>query len=89
MALELCIAAFAAFERHAGRRVLEIGRGAGADLMRFALAGARVTGVDLSPASLNLTRRRFETFALPADLRVADAENLPFPAARGPQNKGD
>jgi SAM-dependent methyltransferase len=79
--LEPCIEAFAAFERHAGRRVLEIGCGAGADLMRFARAGARVTGVDLSPVSLDLTRRRFEAFVLPADLRVADAENLPFPDA--------
>jgi len=77
-ALEPCIEASAAFERQAGRRVLEIGCGAGADLMRFAQAGARVTGVDLSPVSLDLTRRRFEVFGLTADLGVADAENLPF-----------
>lgn len=77
-ALEPFIDAFAQFERHAGRRVLEVGCGAGADLMRFAQGGARVTGVDLSPVSLDLTRRRFEVFALAADLRVADAENLPF-----------
>ena len=79
--LEPCIDAFAAFDRHAGRRVLEIGCGAGADLMRFAQAGARVTGVDLSPVSLDLGRRRFEIFGLSADLRVADAEHLPFPDA--------
>ena len=76
--LEPCIDAFAAFGRQAGRRVLEIGCGAGADLMRFAQAGARATGVDLSPASVDLTRRRLEAFGLSADVRVADAEGLPF-----------
>ena len=77
--LEPCIDAFAAFERQAGRRVLEIGCGAGADLMRFAQSGARATGVDLSPASVELTRRRLDAFGLSADVRVGDAERLPFP----------
>lgn len=81
-ALEPFIARYARFEEQAGRRVLEVGCGTGADLMRFARAGARVSGVDLSARSLALTRRRFELEALEADLHVADAEALPYPDAR-------
>lgn len=77
-ALEPFIGEYARFEEQAGRRVLEIGCGTGSDLMRFARAGAVVTGVDLSPRSLALTRRRFDLVGIPADLRVADAERLPF-----------
>lgn len=77
--LEPFIGAYARFEAWRGRRVLEIGCGAGGDLARFARAGAIVTGIDLSPRSLALTRRRFELAGLEADLRVADAEALPFP----------
>lgn len=80
-ALEPFIARYARFDAWAGRRVLEIGCGAGGDLVRFARVEAIVTGVDLSPRSLALTRCRFELAGLPADLRVADAETLPFPDA--------
>lgn len=80
--LEGFIERYARFADQAGRRVLEIGCGAGGDLLRFARAGARVTGVDLSPHSIALARRRFELVGLPADLRVADAEALPFPDGR-------
>lgn len=81
-ALEPFIERFARFAEQAGRRVLEIGCGTGGDLLRFARAGAHVTGVDLSPHSLALARRRFALAKLEADLRVADAESLPFPEAR-------
>lgn len=77
--LEPFIGEYARFTAHRGRRLLEIGCGVGGDLMRFARGGARVTGVDLSPRSLALTRRRFELAGLRAPLCVADAEALPFP----------
>ena len=58
------IPGFAQFERWAGKRVLEVGCGIGTDTMNFARAGAQVTAVDLSSASLDLARRRAEVFGL-------------------------
>jgi ubiquinone/menaquinone biosynthesis C-methylase UbiE len=70
---------FARFEEARGERLLEVGVGAGTDHLRFARAGAVCTGVDLSEASLATTRQRLLAEGLKSDLRVADAENLPFP----------
>lgn len=70
---------FARFEEARGKRLLEVGVGAGTDHLRFARAGALCTGVDLSEVSLETTRRRLLAEGLASDLRVADAEDLPFP----------
>lgn len=77
-ALEPFIPSFAQFERWRDRRVLEIGVGLGTDFARFARAGARVTGIDLTEASADLVRRRLELEGLEGDVAVADAEELPF-----------
>lgn len=69
---------FARFEDARGWRLLEVGVGAGTDHLRFARSGALCTGVDLSDVSLETTRRRIAAEGLSSDLRVADAENLPF-----------
>jgi ubiquinone/menaquinone biosynthesis C-methylase UbiE len=66
------------FERWRGRDVLEVGCGLGTEAVRFARAGARYTGVDLTERSIQLVSRRFEQEGLCAALRVADAEALPF-----------
>ena len=66
------------FDGYRGRRVLEVGCGAGTDLVRFAKGGAIVAGVDLSPSAVALARRNFEQQGLDADLREADGERLPF-----------
>jgi ubiquinone/menaquinone biosynthesis C-methylase UbiE len=58
--------------------VLEVGCGLGSDAINFARRGARYTGVDLTEASVELVRRRFELEGLTANLQVADAETLPF-----------
>ncbi|TMK77755.1 MAG: class I SAM-dependent methyltransferase [Actinobacteria bacterium] len=76
--LEPHIARFADFEGARGLRVLEIGVGLGTDLVRFVRAGANATGVDLTDRAVRLVRRRLELEELEADLRVADAEALPF-----------
>ena len=47
------------FEQSRGRRVLDVGCGAGTDLVRFARAGARVTGVDLAASSIALAETEF------------------------------
>src|SRR5687768_10441095 len=72
------IPGFADFPRWAGRRVLEIGCGIGTDTISFARAGATVTAVDLSPASLEIARKRARVFGLEPRIRFfqADAENL-------------
>lgn len=66
------------FPAWAGKDVLEIGCGMGTDLVQFARAGARVTGIDLTPRSVEITRQRFALYALPGKFQTADAENLPF-----------
>jgi SAM-dependent methyltransferase len=76
--LEPFIAKFADFESARGQDVLEIGVGLGSDFVRFARAGARATGVDLTDSAVELVRGRFEQEGLSCDLRVADAETLPF-----------
>jgi SAM-dependent methyltransferase len=69
------------FEASRGRAVLEVGCGAGVDLVRFARGGAVVTGVDLAPSAIQLAAANFAQQGLTADLRVADGEQLPFPEA--------
>lgn len=76
--LEPFIPEFAGFDAWRGKRVLEIGVGLGADHQRFAEAGALLTGVDLTARAVEFTSERFRQLGLVSDLRVADAENLPF-----------
>jgi 2-polyprenyl-3-methyl-5-hydroxy-6-metoxy-1,4-benzoquinol methylase len=66
------------FERLRGAEVLEIGCGMGLHTERMARAGAAVTAIDLSPTSIEATRRRLGLAGLSADVREADAEALPF-----------
>src|SRR3954467_15725916 len=66
------IPGFAQYERWAGKRVLEIGCGLGTDTMNFARAGAQVTAVDLSTASLELARKRAEVFWLQDRIRFIE-----------------
>ncbi len=68
-----------AFDGYRGRPVLEVGCGAGVDLVRFARGGAVVTGVDLAASAIDLARANFEQQGLQATLQVADGEHLPFP----------
>jgi SAM-dependent methyltransferase len=76
--LEPFIATYADFAGSRGKRVLEIGVGLGTDFMRFARAGANVTGVDLTQHSIDLVTRRLALEGLDGEVRVADAEALPF-----------
>lgn len=61
-------------------RVLEVAVGSGLSLAHY-LPDVTVTGVDLSPAMLDLARRRAAESGRAVDLRTADAEHLPFPDA--------
>jgi SAM-dependent methyltransferase len=66
-----------------GRTVLELGCGRGGLLLGLVQAGAaRATGVDLSPASIDAARDRFERAQLSdrAQLSVGDAARVPLEA---------
>ena len=76
--LEPFIPEYADFEGARGKALLEIGVGLGSDFVRFARAGARVTGIDLTEHGVQLVRKRLELEGLEGDVRVADAESLPF-----------
>jgi SAM-dependent methyltransferase len=66
------------FSSTRGLKVLEIGCGLGTDGAQFAKAGADYTGIDLTEASIELARKRFELAGLKGEFRVSDAENLDF-----------
>lgn len=72
------IAEFVPFTEMAGRRVLEIGCGNGADGVMFAQAGAHYTGVDLTEAAVAATRKHFAVMGLAGEFRRANAEQLEF-----------
>lgn len=77
--LEPFIPAFAKFEEAAGRDVLEIGVGMGADHVRFAQAApGKLVGIDLTPRAVALTRQRSIGLGLEPTVFVGDAENLAF-----------
>jgi len=65
--------------RYEGARLIEIGCGMGTDLLQFARGGARVTGVDLTPRSVGISRQHFRVYEMHGDFTLADAERLPFP----------
>jgi SAM-dependent methyltransferase len=78
-ALESYLRPFARFHEFAGQDVLEIGVGMGADHAEIASAGPRsLCGIDLTPRAIAHTRERLGLLGLRSELRVADAENLPF-----------
>jgi len=67
---------FADFPRWAGKKVLEIGFGIGTDAINFARAGAEYTGIELSPESLKICKKRFDIFGLTGNLKLGNVETL-------------
>jgi SAM-dependent methyltransferase len=67
------------FDGYSGRKVLEVGCGAGVDLARFAKGGAAATGVDIASSAIDLARANFAQQGLDGQFRVANGEQLPFP----------
>jgi ubiquinone/menaquinone biosynthesis C-methylase UbiE len=77
--LEPYIRDFARFWEGSDQDVLEIGVGMGADHLEWALSRPRhLAGIDLTPRAVSWTAGRLDTYGLKSDLRVGDAENLPF-----------
>ncbi|HEV2391617.1 MAG TPA: class I SAM-dependent methyltransferase [Verrucomicrobiae bacterium] len=67
------------FAQAKGKKVLEIGIGNGADGVMFALNGGIYTGVDLTEAALEATRKHFEVLGLDGTFQKENAEQLSFP----------
>jgi ubiquinone/menaquinone biosynthesis C-methylase UbiE len=67
-----------------GARILELGCGAGLTAVSLAERGFHVTGVDVSPAMVELTRRHVANAGLETGsivVQLGDAHNLSFDAA--------
>jgi len=62
------------YKRFGGKKVLDVGCGNGYVLSRFANEGAETYGVDLTPAAVELCRKRFAFMGLEGDFRVGNAE---------------
>ncbi len=61
-----------------GYRVLDVAAGSGNTALAAARRGARVTATDLVPGPLETASRRAAAEGLELDVRVADAQDLPF-----------
>jgi ubiquinone/menaquinone biosynthesis C-methylase UbiE len=66
------------FDSWAGKRVLEVGCGQGADLWQFAKAGAQVYGVDLTAKHCQITRDFVGVMDGHARVTQGNAVRLPF-----------
>ena len=63
---------------YSGKRVLDLGCGAGSDLLELARAGARVTGIDIAGKAIDISKKRLEVEGLPHSLLIYDGRVLPF-----------
>ena len=69
------------FYEFSGAKLLEVGCGMGTDLLQFARGGAKVTGVDLTPRSIETSRHHLELYDQAGEFAIADCERLPFAEA--------
>lgn len=70
------------FASFGGRKVLELGCGAGYDAMELCRNGADYTGIDLTPQNIARTRSHLGLFGFQPTVQEADAEHLPFEDGR-------
>lgn len=74
------IFSFAQFTRYAGQKILEVGVGAGTDFTQWVRAGAQAHGIDLTQEAIDHVQHRLNVYGLrAAEVKRADAENLPYP----------
>lgn len=66
------------YDGTAGLEVLDVGCGQGIDVYRYALAGAKATGIDLTPRHVELAEAHLAAMGLEAEIVQGDAEALPF-----------
>ena len=68
----------AKFSLWQGKKILEIGVGAGTDHLQFARSGAECYGIDLTDLAIETTRARFKEYGLKSELKRVNAQKLPF-----------
>lgn len=79
-AREPFIHSFAQFTRWHGKKILEVGIGAGTDFLQFVRAGAKAHGVDLTQEAVDNVKARLGVYGLQAeDIRQLNAETIPYP----------
>ncbi len=66
------------FNNFAGKKVLDVGCGPGWFTVQYALGGAQVTSIDLTPCAVELTQKHLAYKNLTAQVQEANAETLPF-----------
>ena len=76
--VESHILSFAKFDAYKGKSVLEVGCGIGTAAQSFMEAGAVYTGIDISPRSVELAKKRMDLFKLTGEVRVDDIQNGSF-----------
>ena len=74
--LPISVETVGAIGLRAGDRVLDVGVGTGNAAIEAARRGARVTGIDLTPAQIERARARCASEGVDVELRVGDAEDL-------------
>jgi len=62
------------------KSVLEVGCGNGRDSIFFAKSGLDVTAIDVAPSAVELAESNIKKAKVEVDIRVANAEKLPFSA---------
>jgi len=77
--VEPFIHSVAQFTRHHGRKILEVGVGAGTDHLQWARAGCTCYGVDMTEEAINTTKVHLSLNGFLSNLQCIDAETLPFP----------
>ncbi len=70
---------FAEFDKYPGKKLLEVGIGAGTDFLQWVRGGTEAYGIDITEEAVEHMERRLEIYGMSAkEIRVADCEDLPY-----------
>jgi SAM-dependent methyltransferase len=78
--VRFCLRRYPDRSRRNGVRALDLGCGGGVHTLFLADEGFDVTACDISPAGIELTRKRLAERGLKAETTLASLDELPFPA---------